>query len=439
MISMTKLSPAALLLASGGISVSAAAHEHAVGGFVPLFDGSTLGTWVIDDEQYSDHFTVRDGVLHIAGEGGWLRSSKQYGDFTLRLSFRYLTEDPGWGRVGVSGVFVRTPATSTYGSGWPDNSLEVQLANRQGGRPAIPGDARWGGAVLRHGNNGGPTSFDTQAALLSYGQTGEWQQLEIQAVGDAIHVTLNGRYLGAASAGGSAEGYIGLQAETGAIEFRNIEINEGSTGFDEPALSDEGFVPIFDGLTLNGWVLENPDSKGFEVRDGAIAVHGRQADGDAVAETCSGQLWSEKAYGDFILRYEARFQTNASVGGFFIRASEEQQGIQGVWNQIETRGMEDKLLPWNGILMRGSSAPQGLTMFDYRAAELAYAAVWDVTKDWVSFEARAEGGRITTWVNGVLVGQAEDVRPLRGLLGLQCETETVEYRNIQVKELNEAM
>jgi len=38
-----------------------------------------------------------------------------------------------------------------------------------------------------------------------------------------------------------------------------------------------------------------------------------------------------------------------------------------------------------------------------------------------------------------LVGQAEDVRPLRGLLGLQCETETVEYRNIQVKELNEAM
>lgn len=76
------------------------------------------------------------------------------------------------------------------------------MANRQGGRPAIPGDARWGGAVLRHGNPGGPTSFDTRTALRSYGRTGDWQMLEIQAIGDAIHVTLNGNYLGVASAGG---------------------------------------------------------------------------------------------------------------------------------------------------------------------------------------------------------------------------------------------
>ena len=132
---------------------------------------------------------------------------------------------------GSAVVFLRTPATSTYGSGWPDDSLEVQLANRQGG--AVPPSRAMlagGGAVLRHGNAGGPTSFDTQAALLSYGQTGEWQQMEIQAIGDAIHVTLNGRFLGVASAGGNDEGYIGLQAETGAIEFRSIEINEGSSG-----------------------------------------------------------------------------------------------------------------------------------------------------------------------------------------------------------------
>ena len=153
----------------------------------------------------------------------------------------------------------------------------------------------------------------------------------------------------------------------------------------------------------------------------------------------AGSCGPKKPMGDFVLRYEARFQTNASVGGFFVRASEDSQGIRGVWNQIETRAMEDKLLPWNGILMRGASAPQGLTMFAYRAAELAYAAVEDWTKDWVSFEARAEGGRITTWVNGVLVGQAEDVQPRRGLLGLQCETEIVEYRKIEIKDLNSAM
>src|SRR5688572_1713029 len=201
------------------LGVNASAQAPAANGFASLFDGKSLNNWVVDDNAYARNFSVRDGLLRIEGEGGWLRSSRQYGDFTLRLTFRYLTADPGSGRIGVSGVFLRTPATSTYQSGWPDNSLEVQLANRQGGRPAIPGDARWGGAVLRHGNPGGPTSFDTRTALRSYGKTGEWQTLEIQAIGDAIHVTLNGNYLGAASAGGNARGYIGLQAETGGIEF----------------------------------------------------------------------------------------------------------------------------------------------------------------------------------------------------------------------------
>ena len=217
-----------------GLALLLAAPAHAQTspneGFASLLDGRSLNNWVVDGSQYAKNFSVRDGLLRIEGEGGWLRSARQYGDFTLRLGFRYLTDDPGGGRIGVSGVFLRTPAASTYQSGWPDNSLEVQLANRQGGRPAIPGDARWGGAVLRHGNPGGPTSFDTRTALQSYGRTGEWQTLEIQAIGDAIHVTLNGNYPRHGLGRGNARGYIGLQAETGEIEFRSVEINEGVKG-----------------------------------------------------------------------------------------------------------------------------------------------------------------------------------------------------------------
>ncbi len=405
-------------------------------GFVELFNGRTLNGWTVDDGQYADHFSVREGLLHIEGEGGWLRSVNQYDDFTLRMEFRYLTEDPGGGRVGVSGVFLRTPAEATttaespFGASWPDNSLEVQLANRQGGRPAIPGDARWGGAILRHGNPGGPTSFDTDLALQSYGQTGDWQTLEIQAIGDAIHVTLNGNYLGYGSAGGNARGYIGLQAETGAIEFRSIQINEGNQNL--VATNMDGFVPLFDGQTLNGWKKQNPDSAGFDVVDGAIVVRGRSAAADSTAPTCNGSIWTEQAYGDFTLRYQARFETNGSVGGFFLRSPEP--GMQGGWNQIETRAMQDKLLPWNGILMRAAGGHQGYTVFDYRAAELAYTATPDWTKDWVNYEVQAKGGRITSWVNGVLVGKAEDVQPLEGIFGLQCERETVEYRNIYIRE-----
>jgi len=412
------------------VSVNACAQDAANEAFTPLFDGSTLNDWVVDDDQYAGNFSVQDGLLRVEGEGGWLRSVQQYSDFTLRMEFRYLTEDPGRGRIGVSGVFLRTPAESTYASGWPNNSLEVQLANRQGSRPAIPGDARWGGAVLRHGNPGGPTSFDTRTALRSYGQTGEWQSLEIHAIGDAIHVTLNDNYLGVASAGGNTGGYIGVQAETGGIEFRSIEINEGVEGLTD--ISAAGFVPLFDGETFNGWRLQNPGTAGFDIEDGAIVVRGRPTEGERTEQHCRGGLWTESAYGDFTLRYQARFETNGSVGGFFVRSPEPGSGSG--WNQVETRAMDEKLLPWNGILMRGGDIQQGNTMFDYHAANLAYAATEDWTSDWVNYEVQAQGSRITIWVNGFLLSQADDIAPLEGIFGLQCERETVEYRNIVIRE-----
>jgi hypothetical protein len=424
------------LFCLAAISMSACAQVPDGAGFNSLFDGRTLDQWVVDDSQYAEHFWVQDGLLHIEGEGGWLRSERQYSDFILRLEFRYLTEDPGRGRVGVSGIFLRTPAETTtteaspFGASWPDNSLEVQLANRQGGRPAIPGDARWGGAVLRHGNLGGNTAFDTELALQSYGQTGEWQTMEIQAIGDVIHVTLNGNYLGFASAGGNASGYIGLQAETGAIEFRSIQVNEGNQGLVVTDMT--GFEPLFDGETLNGWFKSDPDSNGFDVVDGAIVVRGRPTGADRTEANCSGGLWTEKAYGDFTLRFQARFETNGSVGGFFIRSPEP--GMAGGWNQIEVRAMQDRLLPWNAILMRAAGGHQGYTLYDFRAAELAHAATPDWTSDWVDYEVQAKGGRITSWVNGILVGRAEDVRPLEGIFGLQCERETVEYRNIYIRQ-----
>lgn len=424
--------------------MAGSAQTRANSGFAPLFDGSSLTNWVVDDKRYAGNFSVRDGRLRIEGEGGWLRSNSQYGDFTLRLGFRYLTEDPGGGRIGVSGVFLRTPATSTYGSGWPDNSLEVQLANRQGGRPAIPGDARWGGAVLRHGNPGGPTSFDTRLALQSYGRTGEWQTLEIQAIGDAIHVTLNDNYLGTASAGGNARGYVGLQAETGGIEFRSVEINDGVKGL-VAGRSSEGFVPLFDGKTLTGWKLQEASSRGFDVVDGALVVRGRPSatppTGTSPGPNCNGNIWTEKSYGDFVLRYQARFQSNGAVGGFFLRShppGSVRGGMQGGWNQVETRAMEDKLLPWNGILMRSANGDQGDTVFDYRAANQAYAATDNWTRDWVDYEVRAQGSRISIWVNGFLLSKADDVLPLEGVFGLQCERETVEYRNIQIREMRPA-
>jgi Domain of Unknown Function (DUF1080) len=110
-----------------------------------LFDGKRLNNWTVDNAEYVKNFSIQNGLLHVEGVGGWLRSNRQYYDFTLSVEMRYLTEDSG-GRDGVSGIFLRSPESSGdgYWAGWPA-AVEVQLSNRSGFRTGAARDPRWAG------------------------------------------------------------------------------------------------------------------------------------------------------------------------------------------------------------------------------------------------------------------------------------------------------
>jgi len=178
---------------------------------VPLFDG-TLGGWTIEHDAA---VSVADGVLRIDEPRGWLRSKEQYADFSLRAEFRFVDDDTD------SGVFVRAVADGTFGPGWPNDAYQVQLRNPIGESRFPPV-----GGIFRHGKPQGETRFDpADAERLSLG-TGVWQTLEIDAVGETLSVRLNGEPLTEALAIENPSGYIGIQAERGAIEFRAIEIAE---------------------------------------------------------------------------------------------------------------------------------------------------------------------------------------------------------------------
>src|SRR5688500_5901103 len=71
------------------------------------------------------------------------------------------------------------------------------------------------------------------------------------------------------------------------------------------------FVPIFNGKDLTGWKIPAGDNGHWKVVDGAI-------DYDAESEAAGDKsLWSEKSYGDFVLRLEWRIKdtpyTNPNV------------------------------------------------------------------------------------------------------------------------------
>src|SRR5690606_36548473 len=84
-----------------------------------------------------------------------------------------------------------------------------------------------------------------------------------------------------------------------------------SAAFAAPAAADDGFTPMFDGKTLNGWT---GDMKYFTVRDGAITAGSEQ---EIPVNT---YLVYEKPYGDFEMRYQYRWATETGNSGIQFRS-----------------------------------------------------------------------------------------------------------------------
>jgi hypothetical protein len=178
-----------------------------------LFDG-TLAGWVVENSDGSN-FVVEDGVLRVSGPEGWLRSEGRYADFRLRVEFRFLTEDAD------SGVYVRAQTDELFIRGWPNRTYQVQLRNPAGTSPFPPV-----GGLFRHGLPDGPIRFDPADSARLSKPAGEWQTLEIEAVGERLAVRLNDEALMEAEGLVNPDGHIGLQGEAGAVEIRAIAIEE---------------------------------------------------------------------------------------------------------------------------------------------------------------------------------------------------------------------
>jgi len=197
----------ALFVSALAIATTGRAQER----FVALFDGTMKG-WVAENAT-AKNFTITGGVLRVEGPSGWLRTEQQFTDFTLRLQFRFVTADAD------SGIFFRTAGATQFMRGWPNNGYQVQVRNpaTQSRLPAV-------GGVFRHGMPPGEITYDQPLVEKLSRGTGEWQDLAFTVAGDTLTVRFNGTEVTRAANVVKQPGYIGLQAEVGAVEFRSIEV-----------------------------------------------------------------------------------------------------------------------------------------------------------------------------------------------------------------------
>ena len=76
------------------------------------------------------------------------------------------------------------------------------------------------------------------------------------------------------------------------------------------AQADSGFVPLFDGQTLDGWVNVNCAPSTWSARDGVIYCTGRPI----------GELRTERMYQNFILKLQWRHLRPKGNAGVFVWA-----------------------------------------------------------------------------------------------------------------------
>jgi hypothetical protein len=173
--------------------------------------------------------------------------------------------------------------------------------------------------------------------------------------------------------------------------------------------SEEGFVSLFDGKTLNGWHLMNGAK--FLVEDGVIK-HG----------VGFGWLRSDKEYGDFVFRLEFRFMKPDQDGGVFLRSVKEGKNWPNQKYEVQIQNTRRMAMIFgathnvNVDLVQKVLKPDG---------------------EWNEYDIRIVGSRIEVRLNGALVTTSDSADVLkRGYLGLQGENGFHEYRSIRIKDLS---
>lgn len=94
-----------------------------------------------------------------------------------------------------------------------------------------------------------------------------------------------------------------------------------------PLAAEEGFVPPFDGKSLDGWFIVNRMGPGFLVRDGMIACpfEGGQ------------KLTTEKEYANFVLGVEYRLEADSNNGIGIGAPRDGQTSVHGIEIRILDR------------------------------------------------------------------------------------------------------
>jgi hypothetical protein len=203
-------------------------------------------------------------------------------------------------------------------------------------------------------------------------------------------------------------------------------------GADEKKDKDDGYVPMFNGTDLSGWVNVNCHRSTFVVKDKMIITTGKP----------TGYLRTDKQYENFIAEFDWFHVNVKEVGnsGFFVWADAIPATGTGYTRGIEVQVLVNFETDWatsQGDLF----SIWGATCKPDRPHPKGYPRCLPSENrckgggEWNHYKVIANNGTIKLHVNGKEVSGLSECKPRKGYLALESEGAECRFRNLKIKEL----
>lgn len=197
--------------------------------------------------------------------------------------------------------------------------------------------------------------------------------------------------------------------------------------------ADDGFVPMFNGRDLSGWINVNCAPSTFFVRDGEIVTTGHP----------TGFLRTGRQYENFVAEFDWMHVNRTAMGnsGFFVWAD----ALPAIGTPY-TRGIEVQVLVNHERAGYYTSdgdlfSIHGATCRPDRPHPQGWARCLPSEKrckgggEWNHYKVIANDGVLKLHVNGKEVSGLGACRPRKGYLALESEGAECHFRNLRIKEL----
>lgn len=198
----------------------------------------------------------------------------------------------------------------------------------------------------------------------------------------------------------------------------------------------DGWVSLFDGKTLDGWIQKNGIAT-YRVEDGAIV-------GKTAPKSPNSFLCSVKDYGDFELEFEVKLINSELNSGCQIRSltAEPKKGekfgrVNGPQVEIEASGANGG----QAGCIYGEACGGWMSSKEAQAPRKVFK-----DGEWNKYRVVAQGANIKTWINGEAVEDLTDEAHFKthpkGFIGLQVHgvgdkgPYEVAWKNLRIKILD---